>query len=106
MAPCNTLLDALKINCLIDSNIKEALVEAEALVQDDRSVENLMLLMDVRLTKGDLVGLEFTARELVNRNDVPTEQCLRAAHLVRLSNPSLARKLSFQLPTMQARVQS
>jgi hypothetical protein len=86
-------LRRLRIHCLVDSDIKQALSDAEALVQEDESVESLMLLMDVRLTKGDLVGLELSARELLSRDDVTPEQFLRAAHLVRLNNPALARKL-------------
>jgi len=86
-------LRRLRIHCLVDGDIKQALSDAEALVQEDESVESLMLLMDVRLTKGDLVGLELTARELLSRDDVTPEQFLRAAHLVKLNNPALARRL-------------
>jgi hypothetical protein len=86
-------LRRLRIHCLVDSDIKEALAEAEAVAQEDESMESLMLLMDVRLTKGDLVGLELSARELLNRDDVTAEQYLRVAHLVKLNNPSLAKRL-------------
>ncbi len=86
-------LRRLRIHCLIDSDIKTALSEAEALALEDASATSLMLLMDVRLSKGDLVGLELNARELLNRAGVTAEQFLRAAHLVQLNNPSLAKRL-------------
>lgn len=86
-------LRRLRIHCRVDTDIKQALSEAEELAQEDESVESLMLLMDVRLTKGDLIGLELNARQLLQRSDVSAEQFLRAAHLVRLNNPSLAKRL-------------
>lgn len=86
-------LRRLRIHCLIDGDIKRALGEAETLAQEDESAASVMLLMDVRLSKGDLVGLELSARGLLDRHDVTAEQHLRAAHLVRLNNPSLARRL-------------
>lgn len=86
-------LRRLRIHCLIDSDIKTALSEAQALALEDGSATSLMLLMDVRLSKGDLVGLELNARELLNRAEVTAEQFLRAAHLVQLNNPSLAKRL-------------
>jgi nucleoside phosphorylase len=86
-------LRRLRVHCLVNtSDIKGALGEAEKLAKDDPSVENLMLLMDVQLTKGDLTGLEVSARHLLNREDLTSGQLLRAAHLVKLNNPSLAKR--------------
>jgi hypothetical protein len=44
-------LRRLKIHCLIKTDIKKALEEAETLAKDDRGVENITLLMDVHLVK-------------------------------------------------------
>jgi len=86
-------LRKLRVYCLINtSDIKGALGEAEKLAQDYPGVESVMLLMDVQLTKGDLTGLEVSARHLLNQGDVTSAQLLRAAHLVQLKNPTLAKK--------------
>jgi nucleoside phosphorylase/tetratricopeptide (TPR) repeat protein len=90
-------LRKLRVHCLINtSDIKGALSEAESLAQDNPTVESIMLLMDVQLTKGDLTGLEVSARDLLRRTDLTSEQLLRAAHLVKLNNPSLAKKFWLQ----------
>jgi hypothetical protein len=86
-------LRKLRVHCLINtSNIKGALGEAEKLVQDHPGVESVMLLMDVQLIKGDLTGLEVSARQLLNQGDITSAQLLRAAYLVQLENPTLAKK--------------
>lgn len=86
-------LRKLRVHCLINTgDIKEAMGEAEKLTQDYPGVESVMLLMDVQLTKGDLTGLEVSARRLLNQADLTSGQLLRAAHLVQLKNPTLAKK--------------
>lgn len=86
-------LRTLRVHCLINTgDIKAAQSEAEKLAQDDPGVESAMLLMDVQLTKGDLTGIEVTARRLLNQSDLTSGQLLRAAHLAQLKNPTLAKK--------------
>ncbi len=85
-------LRRLKIHCLIKSDVKMALDEADALVKDDNNVENIALLMDVHLVKGDLTGLQVTSKKLLQRSDVNVQNLLRAAHLVQVKDPNLAVK--------------
>lgn len=86
-------LRRLRVHCLINTgDIKAASSEAERLAEEDSSVENVVLLMDVHLIKGDLTGLEVSARHLLRQGGLTPEQLLRAAHLVQLNNPSLAKK--------------
>lgn len=93
--PNNKLPDhlrRLKIHCLIKTDIKNALEEAETLARDDRSVENIALLMDVHLVKGDLTGLQVVSRKLLQRDDVEAQDLLRAAHIVQVKDANLATK--------------
>lgn len=86
-------LRKLRVHCLINTgDIKGAQNEAEELAQDEPGVESVMLLMDVQLTKGDLTGLEVSARRLLHQGDLTSGQLLRAAHLAQLKNPALAKK--------------
>jgi hypothetical protein len=85
-------LRRLKIHCLIKTDIKKALEEAETLAKDDRSVENIALLMDVHLVKGDLTGLQVASRKLLQRDDVEAQDLLRAAHVVQVKDANLAAK--------------
>ncbi|HQU81687.1 MAG TPA: hypothetical protein PKY59_01090, partial [Pyrinomonadaceae bacterium] len=85
-------LRRLKIHCLIKSDVKMALEEADSLVKDDNNVENIALLMDVHLVKGDLTGLQVTSKKLLQRSEVNVQDLLRAAHLVQVKDPNLAVK--------------
>lgn len=85
-------LRRLKIHCLIKTDIKKALEEAETLAKDDRSVENISLLMDVHLVKGDLTGLQVASKKLLQRDDVEAQDLLRAAHVVQVKDSNLAAK--------------
>lgn len=85
-------LRRLKIHCLRFNDIKGAVVEAEQLAVEENSVENLSLLMDVQLVKGDLTGLHATSRKFLQRNDLTTSDLLRAAHLVQIKDSNLAKK--------------
>ena len=69
-----------------------ALEEADSLVKDDNNVENIALLMDVHLVKGDLTGLQVTSKKLLQRSEVNVQDLLRAAHLVQVKDPNLAVK--------------
>lgn len=75
------------------SRINEALDEAEKLARDDSQPANLILLMEIQLSKGETDAPPVTARMLLSRNDVTAAQFLRAAHLVQLDKPALAAKL-------------
>jgi hypothetical protein len=82
-----------RIHCLINTgDIKGAMSKAEKLAQDHPGVESVMLLMDVQLTKGDLAGLEVSARRLLQQDGLTSGQLLRAAQFAQLKNPSLAKK--------------
>lgn len=85
-------LRRLKIHCLIESNIKAALKEAESLANDDNNVENIALLMDVHLVRGDLTGIQVVAKKLLQRTDVSAVDLLRAAQLVQIKDSKLAIK--------------
>jgi hypothetical protein len=85
-------LRRLKIHCLIKSNVRKALQEADELVKEDDSVENTMLLMDVHLVRGDLTGLQVASKKLLKRTDVNARDLLRAAHLVQVKDENLASK--------------
>lgn len=87
-----THLRRLKIHCLIKTDIKKALEEAETLAKDNRSVENIVLLMDVHLVKGDLTGLQVVSKKLLQRDDVNAQDLLRAAHIVQVKDANLAAK--------------
>ncbi|HUS13352.1 MAG TPA: hypothetical protein VMZ30_22970, partial [Pyrinomonadaceae bacterium] len=75
-------------------NVKDitgALTEAERLVGEDDSVEDIFTLLDVLRAKGDLPGIEATVKRLRNR-DLTALQCLQLAALIRVENSDLARE--------------
>jgi hypothetical protein len=86
-------LTRLLIQCLMQiGSLLEAHVQAEELLGRDPSVENIITLMDVQLTKVDSVGAAHTARLLRRRDDVPPLQLLRASRLIMLDDPDLAKE--------------
>ncbi len=85
-------LRRLKIHSLLKTDIKKGLEEAEALVKENGSVENVALLMDSHLVKGDLTGLQVSSRKLLQHKDVKSEDLFRAAHLVQIKDAKLAAK--------------
>jgi hypothetical protein len=90
----STHLRRIKIYSLYRrSRIKEALDEAESLARDDSQPANLILLMELQMSKGETDPPHVTARTLLSRDDVTAAQFLRAAHLVQLDKPALAAKL-------------
>lgn len=86
-------LTRLLIQCLMQTgSLLEAQEQAEQLLRRDSSVENIITLMDVQLTKVDSVGAAHTARLLSRRDDVPPLQLLRASRLIMLDDPDLAKE--------------
>jgi hypothetical protein len=86
-------LARLLIQCLMQTgSLLEAQELAEELLRRDSSVENIITLMDVQLTKVDSVGAALTARLLSRRDDVPPLQLLRASRLIMLDDPDLAKE--------------
>jgi hypothetical protein len=86
-------LTRLLIQCLMQTgSLLEAQSHAEELLHRDSSVENIITLMDVQLTKVDSVGAAHTARLLSRRDDVPPLQLLRASRLIMLDDPDLAKE--------------
>lgn len=85
-------LKKIKINCLTKIDAKAAVEEAQGLKSDDKSADNIMLLMDAQLSKGDLKGFRTTSKELLNHPDAKPENLLRAARIVQLTDSRLAAK--------------
>lgn len=73
--------------------LSRALADAEELVAQDDTVENILALMDVQLQKADLKGLAVTARRIIRRDDFSAHDTLRAAKLVHLEDAALAANL-------------
>ena len=85
-------LHRLKIHSLLKTDVVKGLEEAEALVKKDGSVENVALLMDSHLVKGDFAGLQVSSRKLLQHKDVKSEDLFRAAHLIQIKDAKLAAK--------------
>jgi predicted nucleic acid-binding protein len=86
-------LRRVRAYCRLSSkDIGGALAEAEKLVGENDSVENIITLLDVLRAKGDLPSIEATARRLRNR-ELTALQCLQLADLVRVENSELAKEL-------------
>ncbi len=85
-------LKRVRAYCRLRSkDIAGALAEAQKLVGEDDSVENIITLLDVLRAKGDLPSIEATARRLRNR-ELTALQCLQLADLVRVENSELAKE--------------
>jgi tetratricopeptide (TPR) repeat protein len=84
----------IKVYCQMKVGaIPEALIDAEENYKNDRSTDNLLLLLETQARIGDLTSLSLTARELLKRNDVPPKPLLNVARLVIAENRTLARQL-------------
>ncbi|MBB4637517.1 hypothetical protein [Longimicrobium terrae] len=70
-----------------------AVAEAEELVGEDPSAENLVALASVYESTADLKGLALLARRFLTCKDLPQGNLLWAAKLVRTEDLSLAREL-------------
>jgi nucleoside phosphorylase len=87
-------LRRLRSRCQVRAGmLGQAVKSAEALVADDPTTENVINLLDVQRQTGDLKGLAFTARTLLERNDVEPRSLVRAARLVLLEHKELAQEL-------------
>jgi hypothetical protein len=76
---------------LYAQDITAALTEAEKLAGEDDSVANIITLIDVLRAKGDLPGIEATAKRLRTR-ELTALQCLQLAAVIRIENTDLARE--------------
>ncbi len=73
--------------------LPDAVAEAEALVRDAPTTENLLTLAHIYFSKGDLKGLAITARRLGGRTDLAVESALQLARIVQLEDRPLAETL-------------
>lgn len=71
----------------------QAVSEAEDLIRQDPSTANIITLMDVQISKGDLKGASITARALARRDDVPSFSLIRTAGLIHTEDADLAKEL-------------
>jgi hypothetical protein len=86
-------LARLRIQCLVKTaDLLQAQTDAEELLQRDPSVDNIISLINVQLTKMDSTGAMHAARMLRQRDDVTPEQLLTAARLMALDDIHLARE--------------
>lgn len=86
-------LRKVRIAALQQFDIPAAAKEAALLSQEDNTVENLSMLIGIQREKGDLLGLQVTARSLLAREDAPSADLLRAAQFVTVKDRSLAARL-------------
>jgi hypothetical protein len=74
-------------------DLSAAVVEAQALVQDQPELEHQMQLARLLFAKGDLAGLSRVAEELADREDLDVVTALQLAHSVGPDNQPLAIRL-------------
>lgn len=86
-------LRQLRIAALQEFDIKAASSEAALLSQENNSIENLSMLIGIQRVKGDLLGLQVTARSLLRREDASSKELLRAAQFVAVKDRPLAARL-------------
>ena len=72
--------------------LSQAVANADAIVRQDDTTENILTLMDVQLLKGDLKGLAVTARKLLAREDLAPIHLLRAARLTLFEDYGMAKE--------------
>jgi len=86
-------LKRLQIQCqAISGKLQAALSNAEQLAREESSTENIVVLIDVQRQIGDLKGLAITARSLLQREDVTPTSLIRAARIVHIEQPELAKE--------------
>jgi hypothetical protein len=88
--------DLLRVRALCQTRtgaLAEGVTDAEALVSQEASTQNIIALLDAQLQKADLRGFAFNARRILQRDDVDSESLLRIAKFVHLEDTELARKL-------------
>ncbi|HKP36195.1 MAG TPA: hypothetical protein VJT71_05005, partial [Pyrinomonadaceae bacterium] len=82
----------LRVLCHVNKgSLSHAVADAEALIRQDPSTENIITLIDVQISKGDLKGAAITARALRDREDVPPISLIRAAGLIHSEDSELAK---------------
>ena len=82
----------LRVRCHVNKgSLSFAVSEAESLIRQDPSTENVITLIDVQISKGDLKGAAITARTLRDRTDVQPLSLIRAAGLVHTEDAELAK---------------
>src|SRR6185437_10621657 len=88
-----TDLRRLRISCEESLGLLgEAAKDAEELVREEASAENLSVLFRVRVAAGDLKAAIFPARELVHSKKTPTHILVQIASVMRLEDKALATK--------------
>jgi tetratricopeptide (TPR) repeat protein len=86
-------LKTIEIECLRTLDIRRAVKKAEDLYRDRSTVQNLTLLIDLYLAKGDLLNVASQSKQLLDRKDATASTLLTAAHLLKVESPRLAEKL-------------
>jgi hypothetical protein len=87
----------LRVRCHVNKgSLSSAVAEAEALIRQDPSTENIITLIDVQISKGDLKGAAITSRALRDRDDVPPISLIRAAGLIHTEDSALAKSFWFR----------
>ena len=70
--------------------LPEAVADQEALVRDEPTSENLLILSKMYFAMGDLRNLAITAREISQQEDLKAEDALRIANIVYMEDKHLA----------------
>src|ERR1044072_1573686 len=87
----------LRVRCNVNKgSLSHAVADAEALIRQDPSTENIITLIDVQISKGDLKGAAITARSVRDREDVRPVSLIRAAGLIHTEDPELAKTFWFR----------
>lgn len=73
--------------------LPQAIVEAEALVEESPTTPNLIALAQFYFATGDLKSLAVISRRLNSASDLPPESCLELNRLVQLEDRRLAASL-------------
>ncbi|MEW6130305.1 MAG: hypothetical protein AB1757_24935 [Acidobacteriota bacterium] len=82
----------LRIHCQVKTgNLSSAIKDAEGLVHEDDSTENLITLLEILRQVGDIKGLLLVARRIINREDVNPRNLIYTARLVKLEDINLAK---------------
>jgi tetratricopeptide (TPR) repeat protein len=84
----------LRVLCHVSQGThSQAVADAEELIRQDPSTANIITLMDVQISKGDLKGAAITARALARRDDVEPLSLVRTAGLIHTEDADLAKEL-------------
>jgi hypothetical protein len=71
-------------------SLPTAIAEAESLVSEESTTQNLLDLAQIYFDAGDLRQLTIVARQLMERTDLTAEQSLRIARLIQVEDRELA----------------